>query len=178
MAYDDDDDERRRLADEAERRWKAERESERSRRLYEARRRGDEDSIRWLLGIPSAPSGPGGPDRESPDPAERVAPLRPELGLPGHQRALLLNLQSAAGILSFPLAANWAGRVERLDLGQPQAALAELRAIREEFLRATGRAGPPVAQIPQPTALPFEVEAVGLEIDCLIALLSSMLYAT
>lgn len=178
MACDDDYDERRRLADENERRWKAERESEKTRQLNEARRRRDEDTQRRLLGVPSAPRGSGSPDRESPEPTECVSPLMPALEFPEHKQALLRNLQAAAGILSFAVVANWAARVERLDIGQPEAALAELGAINDDYLQATGRPALPLAQMSPPIPLTYEVDAIGLEIDCLIGLVSTALYST
>jgi len=133
MAPDDDywnwrdgEDERRRAADRA---------SEQTSRLYDALRRGDHDTARWLTGVPPAPFGSGEPGQP-----ERTDPPTAGEQFLEHQQALLFNLRWAGSFLPQELLADWAVRVERLDIEQPlEASLAAIEAIRNEYERACYR---------------------------------------
>lgn len=135
------------------------------RALWKARRKGDEPTQRWLLRVP--PSDGSG----SPDPG-RALGREPALEFPTHRQALVSCLRSARGVEPRQCLADWAARVERLDLARPADGLAELSEIAGEYEQARRRYASPFSALTRPLWLDDEAARIGGEIREVAELLS------
>ena len=150
---------RRRLAEEDDRRRLERLDREKSEALWEARHRGDEATVRQILGVPSPPPRAPTSGGEGPPPSRDTRRAVPEVDFSYHQRALVKCLEAATAELPPQRLGNWAARVERLDILHPKEARAELEAIEKEYREAAGWT---------PSAT---VDAIGVEIMQLSTLL-------
>ena len=162
---------------EDDRRWRADRAAEQTRRLNDALRRRDYDTARWITGVP--PADAGADDLDDLD----------DLGEPGrtdpptageqfreHKQALLFNLEWVYDFLLPPeLRQDWARRVAPLDLEQAEAGLPVIEAIRDEYRRAVGRYEPSHREVSRRMDWDYQVPRIGDEIEWVIALFRHVL---
>ena len=166
MAADDDywrwrnaEDDRRRAADRAR---------EQTNRLYDALRRGDHDTARWITGVP--PADAGSDDTDAPEPA---APPTAGEQFHEHKQTLLFNL-TLAFVLPEELREDWARRVERLDIELPEGGLAVIEQIGDEY-RLAHRYQPTNFEVSQRMQWDYQVPRVGHEIQWLETLFRHVL---
>lgn len=174
MAHDDDYWRWRNAQD--DQKWRIDRAREKSNRLYDAIIRGDEDIARWEAGVPPADAASDSSDSsDSFDATERTDPPTAGEQFREHRLALLFNLEWAYNFLPQELLANWASRVERLDLQEAETGLVAIEAIRDEYQKAAAYYEPPVTQVSRRIDWDYYVPRIGHEIEWLVRLFRHVL---
>lgn len=173
---------------EEERKWLARSHAAQSKRLTDAILRGDDDIARVTVGVPPADAGevdpvdlsepdfadlpedldePDDPDlADELDEPERTDPPTAEAQFREHREALLFNLEWAGDFLPHELLADWARRIEPLDLARSATGLDEIGEIRGEYQWAAGLHRPPNSTTRR-MEWDYYVPRIGHEIDWL-----------
>lgn len=139
--------------------------SENTRQLNEALRERNWDKARQLTGVPPPDAG-----HEGSDEPERTDPPTAGEQFREHKHALLFNLEWADPFLPKALLADWAQRVEPLDIEEPEAGAAAIAEIQEEYRRAEDRYEPPNSEVSRRIDWDYYVPRIGHEMEWLAAL--------
>jgi hypothetical protein len=159
MAHDDDYWRGRDRMDDQD--WLAKRASETTRRLNEALRDRDWAKARELTGVP--PPEAASDDLDEP---ERTDPPTAGEQFREHKHALLFNLEWVYDfLLPEDLRRNWAMRVAPLDIEQPEAGLAVIEAIRDEYERAVYGYQPSNSEVSRRIDWDYQIPRIGDEIE-------------
>ncbi len=183
MAYGDAEEERQRLARQH---------SRQSSQLYDALRKKNYDTARWITGVPPAPpAGSDDPDEtdlydrddlddadfadlpELAADAERTAPPTAEEQFREHKGALLYDLDWTS-VLPAELVQDWTRRVLPLDLRQPRAGLAAIEDLAIDYQLAE-RWEPHITEVTRGMAWIEQYPRIGREIAWLTALFQHVL---
>jgi hypothetical protein len=156
-----------------DRQWQFERARERSNELHGAILRGEHDRARWIAGVPPAEAASDG--SEATENLENGERQIADEQYREHSQALLFNLRWAEGFLPQALLAEWTTRVERLDLGRPEAGLVEIEAIRNAYRLAVDQHEPTNSQVSRRVEWEYYVPRIGHEIEWLTALFRHVL---
>lgn len=186
MAHDDDYWRwRNRMDDQA---WLAKRASDDKRALNEAMRDRNWARARQVTDVPPPDVGSDDlddlddfdnlddfDDLDDLDGPEHDAPPTAGTQFREHKRSLLFNLEWADGFLPRELLADWARRVEPLDIVEAEAGLAAIEAIGDEYRQASYRYEPPNSEASRRIDWDYYVPRIGEEIDWLARLFRHVL---
>jgi len=129
--------------------------------FYKGVRTGNTGGVDWLLGV-TPMAGSVSTASRVPDPGQEFA---------WHRQALLQLLRSGPGILPYQRFPAWIASVEALDMGRPEAGLADLQAIACEYQQAISRWEASYSELTRPVSPGEAVEGVAREINRLGLLL-------